>query len=96
MMRVVTEVTTELSNLEQLKQVLQLKIDIVKHNPAAALIGADIITGLTDSTVVAILNCSEIDSVQKIQQLGVTSPEFAFKVYDIIKQNKQVRCYNLS
>ena len=54
--------------------------------PASLLVGADILSGLTNSTIeMLIKNCSTIKSIQDVLSLGV-SPEFAAMVYEIVSK----------
>jgi hypothetical protein len=82
--------TNKMLILNEVKQeLLKLKDDIIHDNPAAALIGSDVISGLNDSCISAILNSlEEIDSVEMIKQFGVTS-EYILQVYFITQNYKK-------
>ena len=71
-------------------KLLQLRRDIIISEPASILVGAEILSGLTKTTIDVIVdNCTNIHNVDDLQKLGVTSFEFATTVYQIIKSEKK-------
>lgn len=55
-------------------QLLKLRSDIVTKDPAAGLVGACVLSGLTNATIKRIIeNCSTIESAEQLQDYGVTS-----------------------
>lgn len=66
-------------------QLLKLRSDIVTKDPAAALVGACVLSGLTNATIKRIIeNWSIIESAEQLQDYGVTSHEYAVLVLKVI------------
>lgn len=80
------------AQLKQLKEKLfKLKREILSSEPASILVGADILSGLTNATINTIVkNCTSIMTIEDIQTLGVTSFHFAAEVYEIVSEFKTV------
>ena len=66
-------------------QLLKLRSDIVTKDPAAALVGACVLSGLTNATIKRIIeNWSIIESAEQLQDYGVTSHEYAVLVLKVM------------
>ncbi len=66
------------------KKIIQIRDNIIASNPVSALVGADILSGLTKSNINKIIEKStEIKNVEDIHELGIAY-EFAKQVYEII------------
>ena len=64
-----------------------MRADLISE-PTAILVGADILSGLTKGAVNAIVkNCLDIKTVEDVQAFGITSFDFATKVFDIISEH---------
>ena len=72
------------------KELMEVHENILLE-PASLLVGADILSGLTNSTIeMLIKNCSTIKSIQDVLSLGV-SPEFSAMVYEIVSKYNSIQ-----
>ena len=66
-------------------QLLKLRSDIVTKDPAAALVGACVLSGLTSAAIKRIIeNWSIMESTEQLQDYGVTSQEYAVLVLKVM------------
>ena len=75
--------------IDQSKQLhtklLELRSDIISTDPATVLVGASVLSGLTNKTIKQIIqNCFTIKTVEDLQNFGITSPEYATLVFEVI------------
>ena len=83
--------TLSTSQSQQLfAMLLKLKQEIATTDPTSVLVGADVLSGLTNSAIKRVIeNCSTITSVDKLHDIGITSPECAASVLKLISDIKQ-------
>lgn len=69
------------------EKLLQMRRDIVNSEPTSLLLGADVLSGLTNTTIDMIVkNSMNIKDVRDVQTFGVTSFKFATVVYKIVSK----------
>ena len=73
---------------QQLQEKLfKLRADLLSTDPSCALVGAGILSGLTNKTIKLIVkNCLMIKTVEDVQSFGITSPEYATVVFKIVSE----------
>ena len=77
-------------NQQLFAMLLKLKQEIANTDPTSVLVGADVLSGLTKSTIKHVIeNCSTITSVDELHDIGITSPECAASVLKLISDFKQ-------
>ena len=65
---------------------MYVRADLISE-PTSILVGADILSGLTNTTVNAVVNsCLKIKTTEDVQAFGIISFDIATKVFDIVSE----------